>query len=148
MATLGSLVVTLAADTARFQGDLGRAATMAERNMKNIKDSASRALGALTVAAAAAGAALAASLRSGIDRADEVNDLSQALGLTTEALTRLQFAAKQGGVDVESLSTGMRKFSDQIAAAAGGNKEAVALFDALGVKVKDASGALRPTTAI
>jgi hypothetical protein len=148
MALLGSLVVQLAVDTARFQGDLGRAASVAESRMKNIKDTASRALGAVAVAAAAAGGALVAALKSGINRADEARDLAQALGLTTEELTRLEFAAKQGGATVEDLTTGMRAFSNQIAAAAGGQKTAVALFSALGIEVKNARGELKPTSEL
>ena len=50
MASLGSLVVSLAVDTARFQGDLGRAAAVAEARMRNIKDTATRALGAVAAA--------------------------------------------------------------------------------------------------
>jgi hypothetical protein len=112
MALLGSLVVQLAVDTARFQGDLGRAASVAESRMKNIKDTAARALGAVAIAAAAAGGALISALKSGINRADEARDLAQALGFTTEELTRLEFAAKQGGASVEDLTAGMRAFSN------------------------------------
>jgi hypothetical protein len=148
MALLGSLVVQLAVDTARFQGDLGRAASVAESRMKNIKDTAGRALGAVAIAAAAAGGALVAALKSGIDRADNARDLAQALGLTTEELTRLEFAAKQSGAEVEDLTTGLRAFSNQIAAAAGGQKSAVALFDALGISVTDARGELKPTSVL
>lgn len=111
MASLGSLVVHLAADTARFQGDLGRAAAIAESRMRNIKDTASRALGALTVAASAAGAALVVSLKAATDRADDLRDLAAGAGVTVEAFSRLQFAASQSGVETETLAKALAKLS-------------------------------------
>lgn len=120
MASLGSLVVTLAADTARFSGDLGRAAAIAESRMRNIKDTASRALGALTVAASAAGVALVASLKSATDRADDMRDLAAGAGVSVEAFSRLQFAASQSGVETETLAKALAKL------AKGGAKDASA----------------------
>jgi hypothetical protein len=114
MASLGSLIITMAVDTAKFQGDLGRAATLAESRMRNIKDSVSRTVGQLSAIGLAAGAALTAAMKAGIDRADELRDTAQAVGVTVENLSRLQFAAKQSGVSAEQLGTGLVRLSKHL----------------------------------
>jgi hypothetical protein len=114
MASLGSLIISMAVDTAKFQGDLGRAATMAESRMRNIKDSVSRTVGQLSAIGLAAGAALTAAMKAGIDRADEMRDTAQAVGVTVENLTRLQFAARQSGVSSEELGTGLVRLAKHL----------------------------------
>lgn len=111
MASLGQLVVTLAADTARFQGDLGKAAVVAESRMRNIRDTATKALGALTIAATAAGAALVQSFRTATQRADEMTKLASATGTTVESLSRLSYAADLSGVKTEQLRLGLSKLA-------------------------------------
>lgn len=111
MASLGSLVVSLAVDTARFQGDLGRAAHIAESRMRNIKDTAQRALGAITIMATAAGAALTVALKKSIDNADNLRDLAQAAGVTVEELSRLAYAGKQSGVEIEQISKALARLA-------------------------------------
>lgn len=114
--SLGSLVVSLAADTARFQGDLGRAAQVAESRMRNIKDSATRALGAITIAATAAGTALTIAVKAAIDRADNMRDLAQGAGVTVEAMSRLAYAGKQAGVEVDLVAKALAKLAKDGAA--------------------------------
>ena len=114
MATLGSLVIQMAVDTAKFQGDLGRAATVAEARMRNIRDTAQRTIGQLAAIGAAAAGAMTAALKSGIDRADDMRDLAQSVGLTVENLSRLQFAAKQSGLPLEALGAGLVKLSKHL----------------------------------
>lgn len=113
MASLGSLVVSLAVDTARFQGDLGRAAQMAESRMRNIKDVSTKALGLITVAATAAGAALGYALKSAIDRADNMRDLAQSAGVTVEQLSRLEYAGKTSGVGIEVIGKALVKLAKE-----------------------------------
>lgn len=124
MASLGQLVVVLACDTARFQGDLGRAAAIAESRMRNIKDTAARSLGALTVAATAAGGAIVVALKQAADRADEMGKLAQASGVTVEQLSRLAYAADLSGVQTDTLGKALQKL-----AAAGAPDANAALLD-------------------
>lgn len=142
--SLGSLVVSLAADTAKFQGDLGRAAAIAERRMRNIKDSASRAFGALTIAATAAGGALVASLGSSLNRADNLLKLSQAAGTTVEALSSLSYAADLSGVSQDELGVGLVKLSkNAVEAAKNIRGPSAGAFKALGISVKDSNGQVK-----
>jgi hypothetical protein len=143
MATLGSLVVSLAVDTARFQGDLGRAATIAESRMRNIKDVSTKALGAITVAATAAGGALVYALKSAIDRADNMRDLAQSAGVTVEQLSRLGFAGRQSGVEIEQIGKALAKLS-----AAGVPDANAALLDLADVFASMPDGAAKTALAI
>jgi DNA-binding phage protein len=143
MATLGSLVVSLAVDTARFQGDLGRAATIAESRMRNIKDVSTKALGAITVAATAAGGALVYALKSAIDRADNMRDLAQSAGVTVEQLSRLAFAGKQSGVEIDQIGKALAKLS-----AAGVPDANAALLDLADVFASMPDGAAKTALAI
>jgi hypothetical protein len=109
--TLGSLVISLAVDTAKFQGDLGRAATLAESRMKNIKDTSTKALAAVTIAATAAGTALVVALKRAIDRADDFRDMASAAGVTVEQFSRLAYAGSTAGIEVEQIGKALAKLA-------------------------------------
>lgn len=135
-ATLGQLVVQLAADTVKFQGDLGKAAEVAEDQMNHIKQSGEKALGALSVLAAAAGGALIEAFKSGLENTTQIQKLSEQVGLTTEEFSRLQLAARLTDVSTDSLENGLKHLSQTMALASAGNTEAINKFEALGVSMK------------
>lgn len=144
MAALGSLVVSLAMDTAKFTGDVGKAAQQMAR---------------LTAEAGKIGAAIGASIGAGIgiignlvkqsiDAADATSKLAVSVGATTEEVSRLAYAADLAGVSQEDLGTSMSKLARFAADAAAGGKTANDVFDAMGIKVKNTDGTLKDTTAI
>lgn len=112
MASLGSLVIRMAVDTARFEGDLGRAAVVAESRMRNIRDTTQRAVAGIAAAGAAAAAAVGVALKAAVDRADDMRDMAAAAGVSVEQLSRLGFAAKQSGVDVEIVGKALAKLAN------------------------------------
>jgi lambda family phage tail tape measure protein len=103
--------------------------------------------GFLTLAAAASAAAIA-SVNHSIELLDSLDDLSEKTGITVEKLSELRFAGEAVGTKFEDLQVGIRKLSKLMAEAAGGNKEAVAVFDALGVSATNSAGKLRDTGAV
>lgn len=141
--SLGSLVVSMAVDTARFQGDLGRAAAITERRMKNIRDTAQRAMTALTLAATAAGAALVAMVTRNLNAADQMRELAMAVGTTTEELSGLVEAASRSGLSQDQIVTGMKRLSANAIDAAKGVGEAAEAFKALGINVKREDGTIK-----
>jgi len=145
MVDLASLVVRLIADTSRFRGDLDRAAN----ELSGFERIAKSAVGKVAIAAAAAAfsaaAAFAVMAKSAIDAADSMNDLSKQTGISTEALSQLEYAAEQSGTNLEGLTAGFRKFSKQIAEAAEKGGQARDAFNLIGVSVTDAAGKLKPT---
>lgn len=146
--SLARLSVELAANTAAFQGDMGKAARIAEKEMGSIKDAAGKmglALGAVT---AAAGAAFAAMVKSSIDAADEMNDMSARVGMSVESLSALSYAAKMSGTDTQVLAAGVQKLNSNMVDAARGQGAAKDAFAALGISVKGANGEIKSNDQI
>lgn len=76
---------------------------------------------------------------------DELGNLSEKLGITTNDLQKLNYAANLADVGVENFQTSLRIMARTAAEAAkGGQGEAAESFAKLGVKVTDANGQLRP----
>jgi lambda family phage tail tape measure protein len=82
------------------------------------------------------------------ESAAKLGELSQITGVSTEALSGLGFAAKQSGVDQESMTKGLEKLNKAIFAAATAPAGAVNAFTRLGVSVKGADGQIRGTEDI
>ena len=106
------------------------------------------ALAGLVTSAGLAGFALLRVIKGSADRADELRDVAQSLGITVEELSVLRFAATQAGSDFEEVQNGLRRLSVQITEAAEGSAEANDIFKRLGVSVSDTAGNVRPTSAI
>jgi ribosomal protein L12E/L44/L45/RPP1/RPP2 len=145
VASIGSLVVDLRANTGSFETDLGRAAKAATKRSKEINDSFSRIGNQLSVLGLAAAAGLAAMAKAAIDNADNLRDMSQASGISVEALSQLQYAAKLSGTSLEDIAAGFRKLSSSAADAAAGVKGPADAFKQLGISATEADGSLKGT---
>lgn len=114
-----------------------------EGGMGGLLKSSRMYLGVAAVGLAGAAASMAVLVKQSINAADAASKTAQGIGLTVEALTGLQWAAGQSGVEAEALATNMGRLSKQIGEAATGAKQQSAAFRALGVDIMDASGNLR-----
>lgn len=101
----------MAVDTARFQGDLGRAASIAESRMRNIKDTATKSLAALAAVGGALGGVLVASTKQAIDAADRIGELAEMAGVSAESMSRLGYAAKLSATDVDTVAKALAKLA-------------------------------------
>ena len=99
-------------------------------------------LGLLVTGAVRAGEGLTEIITKTVETAGALNDTSVALGVTTDAIQELGYAAKLNGSSVEGMSDGLRKLSINMAAAASGSEEAAQTFRKLGVQIT-ANGKLR-----
>jgi len=91
--------------------------------------------GAATAAAAATGAALF--VKSAIDQADAANILAGKLGITTEALTRLEYAAKLSDVSQQALEGGLKKLSVTLTNAQDPASKAAQALSAIGLSASE-----------
>lgn len=91
--------------------------------------------GAATAAAAAAGTALF--VKSAIDQADAANILAGKLGITTEALTKLQYAAKISDVSQQALEGGLKKLTVTLTNAQDPASKAAQYLSALGLSARE-----------
>lgn len=98
--------------------------------------------------AIAAGTGLAALVGDLVETTGELNDTSQAIGVTAEALQTLTYAARLNGASQEDVATSLGKLNKHLYAAKQGNEEAVKTFAALHIKVRDASGGLKSADVI
>lgn len=105
-----------------------------------------------TIVGLAKGGAVAAGVAAGVswfkeaihstaDYADQLGKMSQRTGVAVEELSGLAYAAKLADVSNESLGTGLKKMSKLLVD--GSDK-----FEILGIKTKEANGAMRPTSEI
>lgn len=75
--------------------------------------------------------------------ADAAGKSSEALGLTTEQYGRLSFAASQADLSQEEFSRAFVEFADQVQAAQRGDKNALKLFQRLGVRINYTDGTFK-----
>jgi lambda family phage tail tape measure protein len=145
---LATLTVDLILKAGGFESDLGRASKTAQKRMKEIESAASKAGAVIGAALVSAAGAVVYAVKGAIDHADELYNTAQKIGVTTEALSGLEFAAKQSGLELEELQGGLAKMVKFQAAAAEGNKEAANTFQAFGIALSDANGQLRDSQAV
>jgi hypothetical protein len=135
--------IVLAALTGSFETDMNRASKTAQKRMKEIEATAKKVGQAVGVALTAAATASAVAIKAAIDRADELSKTAQKIGVTTESLSTLSYAAQLADVELGELQGGLTKLIKVQSDAAAGNKDLIAVFDALGVSFQNADGTLR-----
>ncbi len=77
-----------------------------------------------------------------------LNDAAIRLGVTTNALQELNFAAEQTGATSADLENGLKFLSKNAVAAAGGSAELSAAYKKLGVNVKDSNGEIKSSEVL
>jgi hypothetical protein len=92
--------------------------------------------------------ALGQFILQGAEAADKMGKLSQAVGVSVETLSGLDYAAGLSGLATEELGSSLGKLNKAMAEASSGGKEQAATFAALGVSVVDSAGQLRSTEAV
>ena len=157
MSALGSLVVKLALEHAQYTGGLDKSEQATLASLKRIQSAADQFSTRVTdglknglggLAAFFTAGAIVNQVKSVVDQLDRIADAAAAIGVTTQTLAELGFAANQSGTDAQTLEGALGKLNIKISEAAGGNKEAVKLFAALGVQLTDTDGKVRSTEAV
>ena len=126
--SLGTLVVELTANVAKFQSDLGRAEQVAQNTAKRIDEQFGVVKNALAnfglgLASAYTFDAISKKIEGVISSAAGLQQLSERTGATVESLSGLSSVAKLSGTDSEALATGLQKLSrTMVDAQQGGTK--------------------------
>lgn len=141
---IGNLRVNMGLDSAQFQAGLKSAQTSAERFSKALKTSMAAA--AATAAAALGG--IAVGVRNAMKSADELSKMAQKIGIPTEELSKLKYAADMSGVSLQGLQTAVGRLSRNMSDAAKGTGEGAKAFKALGISVKGSDGTLKSSSAV
>jgi hypothetical protein len=112
-----------------------KAADSAVTSLSSSVKGAFTGMGAMFAGLGAAGAigGIVALTNSAMDNIGALKDQSDAMGITTEALSRLQYAAQFAGVDAESLNASLGKMLNNISEARSGAGAAAEAFATLGL---------------
>lgn len=147
---LGTLTLDLVAKIAGFTGPIDKAARDFDKRMSAMEKRAygfGKAIGTSLKAAAGVAAvafgALTVAVSKAIDNADQLDEMSQKLQISTEQLSKWGYAAKLSGTDIDGLGRGIGLLSKNMAAAMDPKSRQANLFEALGIQIKDAVGNLR-----
>lgn len=144
-AVIGALRVSLGLDSAQFSAGL----KSSQASLAKFGKTVAVGFAAVATAAVAAGAAMGVAVKGAIDSADALSKAAQKAGVTTEALSRLKYAADYSDVSLEQLTGGLGRLSKTMLDVAGGSQgPAATAFKALGIAVTDASGKLRGSDVV
>jgi len=146
--SLAKLSIDLEARLAGLQEGMDKAAALAQRNAEKIEASfssikESAAAVGTVLAGAFAGFSLAGIVKTAIDAADHLNDLSKATGIAVETLGGIGFAASQAGTDLDGVAASLGKLNLAVAKAGSGDRDMAAVFTSMGVAIRDAEGRMR-----
>lgn len=98
---------------------------------------------AIVGGATAATGALVKFAESSASTADNIDKMSQKIGISKQAYQELDFICSQSGTSVDTLQAGMKSLTAAMDGAASGTESNVEQFQKLGVSVTDANGNLR-----
>lgn len=98
---------------------------------------------AIATGATVAGTAIFGLATSAAGTADEIDKMSQKIGISTEAYQEWSYVMGQNGMDVDKLATGMKTLVSQMDRAANGTASAQENFDRLGVSIYNTDGSLK-----
>lgn len=98
---------------------------------------------AIATGATVAGTAIFGLATSAAETADEIDKMSQKIGISTEAYQEWSYVMGQNGTDVDKLAEGMKTLASQMDNAANGTASAQENFDKLGVSIYNADGSLK-----
>lgn len=98
---------------------------------------------ALGAATAAGGAALMGMAQKAAGVTDNIDKMSQKIGISRQAYQELDFITSQCGASVDGLKVGMKTLTNQMQMAEQGSSTAKAAFDALGLSWTDSTGKLK-----
>ena len=150
--SLGSLTVDVIAKVGGFARGMTQAERQAERSSKEIERTMrglskgiDAALKVAAVGIVGGATALTVAFKNAVDGADELSKTAQKIGITTESLSTLGYAAGLADVELSELQAGLSRLTKFQSEAAQGTEKNVELFARLGIAYRETNGALRDT---
>ena len=143
---LFKLFGTIAVNNAEANGAIDETSEKAESFGSKLKSGISTAAKwgtAIVGGATVASAALVKFASSSASTADNIDKMSQKIGISREAYQELDFICSQSGTSVDNLQAGMKSLVSAMDGAASGTAANIDQFNRLGVSVTNADGSLR-----
>lgn len=146
MATRAEASIRIGADFSELERAFGRASSLVDRHARQMDGSfglVTRAVGALGGLFAAG--ALISGFRDTVNALDDLAERAQGLGIAASELSAFEISARAAGVGAEEFASATNRLNRRLADAASGGKESAAIFEAIGVRIRDANGEVRNT---
>lgn len=143
----GSIFVNTDAVDESMQKTESKAQNIAAKFTEGVKTAAKWGASIVT-AATVASTAVFGLATDAAGTADEIDKMSQKIGISAEAYQEWSYVMGQNGMDVEKLQVGVKTLVSQMDSAASGTKSAVENFEKLGVSIYDSSGNLKDQETI
>lgn len=138
----GSIMVNSSEAEKSISSTGAKAEGLASKLGKGITTAAKWGAAIAAGATAAAGAMLGVANKSA-EAADEIDKMSQKIGLSKKSYQEWDYAMGQSGVDIGVMQNGVKTLTSLMDKAKDGNASAKASFEQLGLSVYDSSGALK-----
>lgn len=138
----GSIMVNSSEAEKSISSTGAKAEGLASKLGKGITTAAKWGAAIAAGATAAAGAMLGVANKSA-EAADEIDKMSQKIGLSKNSYQEWDYAMGQSGVDIGVMQNGVKTLTSLMDKAKDGNASAKASFEQLGLSVYDSSGALK-----
>ena len=105
--------------------------------VKGVGAAMAASMATIGTAAVAAGKKLYDMTNDAADTGDEIDKTSQKLGMSAEAYQEWDYVLGQSGVEITSMTTGLKTLTNQIGQAKNGSEKAQANFEKLGISMSD-----------
>lgn len=132
----GSIMVDSSAAEDSIQKTDEKAEKLGNKLQSGIKTAGKWAAG-ITAGAAAVGGAMFKAAEKTAAHADEIDKMSQKLGMSRKAYQEWDYVLSQAGVDIGSMATGMKTLTNKLDDAKNGSDKATAMFEKLGLSMED-----------
>lgn len=130
MSLAHDLLIKIAADPSGLVAGLGKA----DGALSKFESGVSKVRGALGgLATGLGGLGLVSVVKSSVDAADALKDMSTRTGASVEDLSAMRLIADKSGTSLEGVGKALRSLSKNQYAANEGNKEMAALFEKMGI---------------
>lgn len=139
---IGTIAVNSSDAVKEIEGTAAQASALGTKMKTGIATAAKWGT-AIAAGAVAAGAGVAKLAMNSAAAADEVDKMSQKIGISKEGYQEWSYVLGQNGMDISSLQMGMKTLVTQMDGVVSGSKSSIEMFDKLGLSVTDSTGALK-----
>lgn len=153
MAALQREIISTESNMQKYENQLKEVNQTTEEASKKSFDfgEAAKTAGAVAAAAMAAVAAAVVGVVTGLadmikqtaEYGDEVDKMSQKLGLSTDAYQEWDYVMSLAGTEMSNMSTGLKTLTNKLDDAKNGSASAQAMFEQLGISLEDLQGMSR-----
>lgn len=143
---LFDLVATLSLDTNQYDKGLNTAGEKAKSfggKIGKALKGGTAVIAGITAGVTALGVAFTSEAKKVANYGDNVDKMSQKLGLSAEAYQKWDYVIQLSGADINSMSVGLKTLTNKLDSARNGSKGAVETFEKLGISMEDLEGASR-----